>query len=68
MCQAILGGEDPEAVAREQKIADYGLLRRELIGVERDELVSLRSAGRLRHQTLRMIEHDLDLEEARIRS
>jgi len=55
-------------VAREQKIADYGLLRRELIGVEREELLSLRSAGRLRHQTLRMIEHDLDLEEARIRT
>ena len=24
MCQAVLGGEDPEAAAREQKIADYG--------------------------------------------
>ena len=68
MCQAVLGGEDPEAVAREQKIADYGVLRRELIGVEREELLSLRGAGRLRHQTLRMIERDLDLEEARIRT
>ena len=68
MCQAVLAGEDPEVAAREQKIADYGLLRRELIGIEREELLSLRSAGRLRHETLRMIEHDLDLEEARIRA
>lgn len=68
MCQAVLGGEDPEAAAREQRIADYGELRRELIGIEREELLSLRSAGRLRHQTLRQIERDLDLEEARIRT
>jgi len=68
MCQAVLGGEDPEVAAREQKLADYGLLRRELIGIEREELLSLRSAGRLRHETLRMIERDLDLEEARIRA
>ena len=68
MCQAVLGGEDPEAAAREQRIADYGELRRELIGVERDELLELRGAGRLRNQTLRQIERDLDLEEARIRS
>ena len=24
MCQAVLGGEDPESIAREQRIADYG--------------------------------------------
>jgi monovalent cation/hydrogen antiporter len=68
MCQAVLGGEDPDAAAREQRIADYGELRRELIGVERDELLTLRGAGRLRNQTMRQIERDLDLEEARIRS
>ena len=67
MCQAVLGGEDPETAAREQLIADYGELRRELIGIERDELLSLRGAGRLRNQTMRQIERDLDLEEARIR-
>jgi monovalent cation/hydrogen antiporter len=67
MCQAVLGGEDPDVAAREQRIADYGELRRELIGVERDELLDLRGAGRLRNQTLRQIERDLDLEEARIR-
>ncbi|HEX5984290.1 MAG TPA: Na+/H+ antiporter [Solirubrobacterales bacterium] len=68
MCQAVLGGEDPDAAAREQRLADYGGLRRELIGIEREELLALRGAGRLRHETLRRIERDLDLEEARIRS
>ncbi|HEX5610647.1 MAG TPA: Na+/H+ antiporter [Solirubrobacterales bacterium] len=68
MCAAILGGEDPEAAAREQRIADYGELRRELIGIEREELLGLRGSGRLTHATLRQIERDLDLEEARIRS
>lgn len=68
MCQAVLGGEDPEAAAREQRIADYGELRRELIGIEREELLLLRGAGRLRNETVRQIERDLDLEEARIRT
>lgn len=68
MCQAVLGGEDPEAAAREQRIADYGELRRELIGIEREQLLGLQAVGRLRNQTLRQIQRDLDLEEARIRS
>src|SRR3954454_9064982 len=68
MCQAVLGGEDPDAAAREQRIADYGELRRELIGIERDELLNLRGVGRLRNETMRQIERDLDLEEARIRA
>ncbi len=68
MCQAVLGGEDPAVAAREQRLADYGELRRELIGIERDELLDLRGAGRLRNQTMRQIERDLDLEEARIRA
>jgi Na+/H+ antiporter len=68
MCQAVLGGEDPDVAAREQRIVDYGGLRRELIGVEREELLALRGAGRLRNETMRQIERDLDLEEARIRS
>ncbi|HEX6665737.1 MAG TPA: Na+/H+ antiporter [Solirubrobacterales bacterium] len=68
MCAAILGGEDPEAAAREQRIADYGELRRELIGIERDELLGLRGSGRLTNITMRQIERDLDLEEARIRT
>jgi monovalent cation/hydrogen antiporter len=68
MCAAILGGEDPESAAREQRLADYGELRRELIGIEREELLDLRGNGRLTNATMRQIERDLDLEEARIRS
>jgi CPA1 family monovalent cation:H+ antiporter len=68
MCQAVLGGEDPETAAREQRIADYGELRRELIGIEREILLELQRAERLRHATTRQIERDLDLEEARIRA
>ncbi|MCW2988841.1 MAG: Na+/H+ antiporter [Solirubrobacterales bacterium] len=68
MCQAVLGGEDPETAAREQRIADYGELRRELIGIERETLLDLQREERLRNATTRQIERDLDLEEARIRS
>jgi Na+/H+ antiporter len=68
MCQAVLGGEDPDTAAREQRIADYGELRRELIGIEREILLELQKAERLRNATTRQIERDLDLEEARIRS
>jgi CPA1 family monovalent cation:H+ antiporter len=68
MCQVVLGGGDPDVAAREQRVADYGFLRRELIGVEREELLNLRGNGRLRAQTQRQIERDLDLEEARIRA
>jgi len=68
MCQQVLGGEDPKTIAREQHLADYGVLRRELIGVEREILLDLRGAERLRNATMRQIERDLDLEEARIRS
>jgi CPA1 family monovalent cation:H+ antiporter len=68
MCAAVLGGEDPESAAREQRIADYGSLRRELIGIERETLLEMQSSERLRNATARQIERDLDLEEARIRS
>jgi CPA1 family monovalent cation:H+ antiporter len=68
MCQQVLGGEDPETVAREHRLADYGALRRELIGVEREILLDLRDRERLRNATMRQIERDLDLEEARIRA
>ncbi|HEV7769206.1 MAG TPA: Na+/H+ antiporter [Solirubrobacterales bacterium] len=68
MCAAVLGGEEPEAAAREQRLVDYGELRRELIGIEREALLDLRGAGRLPQQTLLQIERDLDLDEARIRT
>jgi Na+/H+ antiporter len=68
MCAAVLGGEDPETAARQERLADYGKLRRELIEVEREELLNLRGTGRLNNATMRQIERDLDLEEARIRA
>jgi len=68
MCAAVLGGEDPETAARQERLADYARLRRELIGVEREALLGLRDEGRLRDATMRQIQRDLDLEEARIRS
>jgi CPA1 family monovalent cation:H+ antiporter len=67
VCAAVLGGEDPGAAARLERIDNYGRLRRELIGIERDALLALRSGGRLRGQTLQQIARDLDLEEARVR-
>ena len=68
VCAAVLGGEDPGAAMREQRIETYGRLRRELIETERETLRGLRSAGRLRSQTLQQIGRDLDLEEARVRA
>jgi len=68
MCAAILDGQDPEAAIRSERLHDYGELRRELIGIEREELLGLRDRGRLKNATVRQIERDLDLEEARIRS
>ncbi|HYZ80946.1 MAG TPA: Na+/H+ antiporter [Solirubrobacteraceae bacterium] len=43
-------------------------LRRELIGVQRDALARLRSEGRIGMSIARTIEHDLDLEDARLSS
>jgi CPA1 family monovalent cation:H+ antiporter len=68
MCQAVLGGEDPETAMRQQLLADYGELRRELVGIERETLLALRGSGRLPQEVMRQVERDLDLEEARIRS
>jgi Na+/H+ antiporter len=66
-CQAVLGGGDQDGVAdvRETR-RRYSDLRRELIGVERGVLLSLRNEGRLRPEIQRLIQRDLDLEEARL--
>jgi CPA1 family monovalent cation:H+ antiporter len=68
-CQAAIGGRG----GRDGRPADdpreaYGRLRRDLIGVERDTLLRLRRDGRVRQDTLREIQRDLDLEEARLRA
>lgn len=67
VCLAVLGGENPAAAQHEERQLRYGRLRRELIGVERETLLALRAAGRVSNQTMRLIQRDLDLEEARLR-
>ncbi len=67
-CMAVIGGDEDEArgEATHDTIARYSALRRELIGVERDAILGLRNDGRLRQDTMRLIQRDLDLEEARL--
>ena len=43
-------------------------VRRDLIALQRQSLLTLRDKGRIGVTTLRTIEHDLDLEEARLSS
>jgi CPA1 family monovalent cation:H+ antiporter len=66
-CQAVLGGGDQDGAGdvRETR-RRYSDLRRELIGVERAALLSLRNDGQLRPDVQRLIQRDLDLEEARL--
>jgi CPA1 family monovalent cation:H+ antiporter len=68
---AVIGGEAADArgtvqVTAHETIERYGELRRELIGVERATILGLRNEGRLRQETMRAIQRDLDLEEARL--
>jgi monovalent cation/hydrogen antiporter len=65
-CMAVIGGQDGGRPPPDPR-REYGELRRDLIGVERETLLRLRNAGSLRQETLRQIERDLDLEEARLR-
>jgi hypothetical protein len=65
---AVIGGDGDEArgEAAHDTIERYSVLRRELIGVERNAILGLRDEGRLRQDTMRLIQRDLDLEEARL--
>jgi Na+/H+ antiporter len=67
-CMAVIGGDGDEArkEAAHDTIERYSALRRELIGVERDAILGLRNDGRLPQDTMRLIQRDLDLEEARL--
>ena len=66
-CQAVLGGGEQDGLAdvRETR-RRYSDLRRELIGVERAALLGLRNENKLRPDVQRLIQRDLDLEEARL--
>jgi CPA1 family monovalent cation:H+ antiporter len=50
-----------------QHYRKYRALSRELLGVQRQALLGLRHEGRINDQTLRNLERDLDLQEARAR-
>jgi hypothetical protein len=66
-CEAVLGGagHDGRAEALEPR-RRYAETRRDLISVERSTLVGLRDDGRLRPEVARLVQRDLDLEEARL--
>jgi hypothetical protein len=67
-CRAVLGGGDQDGAGDDvgETRRRYSALRRELIGVERTVLLGLRNEGRLRPDVQRLIQRDLDLEEARL--
>ena len=65
-CQAVLSGEDGARDGARDTRRRYSDLRRELIGVERASLLGLRNDGKLRPDVQRLIQRDLDLEEARL--
>jgi len=65
-CQDVLSGEDGKREGAQDTRRRYSDLRRELIGVERASLLGLRDEGKLRPEIQRLIQRDLDLEEARL--
>jgi CPA1 family monovalent cation:H+ antiporter len=65
-CVAVLGGENAPEAVDEQRLR-YSDLRRELIQTERAAVLGLRNEGKVSQDVQRLIERDLDLEEARLR-
>ena len=64
---------DPAAIGfggmrKSRTVSLLEALRRDLIDLQRRTLLGLRQTGRIGSTTLRTIEHDLDLEEARLSS
>jgi len=67
-CVAVLNAEGERPPELDDSYRSFSSLRRELIRAERTTLLDLRGDGRLRPDVLRLIERDLDLEEARLRA
>jgi CPA1 family monovalent cation:H+ antiporter len=65
-CMAVLAGEKAPDALEEQRMR-YGEIRRDLIRTERAAVLGLRNDGKVSQEVQRLIERDLDLEEARIR-
>jgi monovalent cation/hydrogen antiporter len=55
-----------EGDSYEERSLAYQRFRRELLGAEREELLRLRSEGRISDEVRRRVERDLDLEDARL--
>ena len=64
-CVAVLGGENGPDALHEQRMR-FGEVRRDLIEAQRNAVLTLRNDGQISQETQRLIEHDLDLEEARL--
>jgi Na+/H+ antiporter len=65
-CMAVIGGEKPPDALAEQRMR-FGDVRRDLIKTERAAVLGLRNEGKVSQDIQRLIERDLDLEEARLR-
>jgi CPA1 family monovalent cation:H+ antiporter len=65
-CMAVIGGEKPPDAAADQRLR-FGEVRRDLIQAERAAVLGLRNQGKVSQEVQRLIERDLDLEEARLR-
>jgi CPA1 family monovalent cation:H+ antiporter len=65
-CVAVLGGETAPDAAAEQRMR-FSDVRRDLIQAERAAVLGLRNEGKVSQEIQRLIERDLDLEEARLR-
>lgn len=65
-CMAVIGGEKTPDVLQEQRMR-FGEVRRDLIRAERAAVLGLRDDGKVSQEVQRLIERDLDLEEARLR-
>jgi hypothetical protein len=61
---ALSGEEDPAGAAVFKHHRRRNRLMRELLGVERQTAVRLRNEGTINDETLRELEHELDLREA----
>ena len=65
-CVAVIGGEKAPDAMQEQRMR-YSDVRRDLIQSERAAVLGLRNDGKVSQDIQRLIERDLDLEEARLR-
>jgi CPA1 family monovalent cation:H+ antiporter len=65
-CVAVIGGEKAPDAMQDQRMR-YGDVRRDLIQSERAAVLGLRNDGKVSQDIQRLIERDLDLEEARLK-